>query len=78
MKTTEKYKRLASAKNILGDFATFNFSIVVLAAQVNRKIESDIEFTGHRDQVTCHVYSRKKGYKFLCQNDAKTPGFCFC
>ena len=39
-----------------------NFSIVLLAAQVNRKIESDIKFSGHRDQVTLHVYSRNKGY----------------
>ena len=27
-------------------FATFNFSIILLAAQVNRKIESDIKFGG--------------------------------
>ena len=33
-------------------FVTFNFVIVFLAAQVKRKIESDIEFSGHRDQVT--------------------------
>ena len=33
-------------------FATFNFVIVLLAAQVNRKIESNIEFSGRRDQVT--------------------------
>ena len=32
-------------------FATFKF-IVLSAAQVNRKIESDIEFSGRRDQVT--------------------------
>ena len=39
----------------------FNFSIIVLlVAQVNRKIESDIEF--NRIQVTSHVYSRNKGY----------------
>ena len=37
----------------------FNFSIVVLAAQINSKIESDI--SGRRDQVTWHVYSRNKG-----------------
>ena len=40
----------------------FNFSIVVLDAQVNCKIGSDIEFSGRRDQVTWHVYSRNKGY----------------
>ena len=33
-------------------FATFKFVIVLLAAQVHRKIESDIEFSGRRDQVT--------------------------
>ena len=43
----------------------FNFVIVLLAAQVNRKIESDIEFSRHRDQVTLHVYSRNKGYIFV-------------
>ena len=32
-------------------FATFKF-IVLLAAQVNLKIESDIEFSWHCDQVT--------------------------
>ena len=53
-------------------FATFKFSIVLLAAHVNRKIESDMEFSGRRDQVTLCVYSRSKG----CQNDGKTPG-CF-
>ena len=41
-------------------FATFNFSI---AAQVNRKIEGDIEFSERHDQVNqLHVYSRNKGY----------------
>ena len=32
-----EYKKLPSAKNILGDLATFNFSIVLLAAQVIAK-----------------------------------------
>ena len=41
-----EYKKLPSAKNILGIFAKLNFVIVLLAAQVNRKIESDIEFSG--------------------------------
>ena len=63
MKTTltlkRKYKKLPSAKNILGDFCYIQFFIVVLAAQVNRKIESDTEFCGHRDQVTLHVYKHK-------------------
>ena len=40
-------------RKIFGEFfATFKFFIVLLAAQVNRKIESDIEFSGLRDQVT--------------------------
>ena len=34
----------------------FNFSIVLLAAQVDRKIEYEIKFSGRRDQVTLHVY----------------------
>ena len=55
----------------------FNFSAVLLAAQVNRKIESDIEFSGHRDHVTLHVFLRNKGY--ICvKMMGKTPGFCFC
>ena len=41
-----------SEKKFWTIFATFNFVIVLLAAQVNRKIESDIEFSGRRDQVT--------------------------
>ena len=36
-------KKFASAKNI---FATFDFSIVLLAAQVNSKIESETVFCG--------------------------------
>ena len=43
-------------------FDTFNISIVLLAAQVNRKIESDFEFSGRRFQVTLPIYSRNKGY----------------
>ena len=46
MKTTSilnrEYKKLPS----------LNFVIVLLATQVNRKMESDIEFSGRRDQVT--------------------------
>ena len=56
MKTTlilnREYKKLPSTKNILGDFCHVQFVIVLLAAQVNRKIESDIELSGRRDQVT--------------------------
>ena len=33
-------------------FTTFQFLIVLLAAQVNRKIESDIKFSGPPVQVT--------------------------
>ena len=39
-------------KTFCGIFATFKFVIVLMAAQVNRKIESDIKFSGHCDQVT--------------------------
>ena len=46
-----EYKNLPSAKTFCKTFAAFNFVIVLLAA-VNHKIESDIEFSGHRDQVT--------------------------
>ena len=46
-------------------FATFKFSIVLLAAEVNRKIESNIEFSVRRDQVPLLVYSRNKGYIFV-------------
>ena len=57
----------------------FNFSIVLLAAQVNRKIKSVVEFSGHCYQVTLHVYSQVMKQRIhLCQNDGKTPGFCFC
>ena len=36
--------------------ATFNLSIVFLAAQVNRKIESDADLSGRYDQVFLSVY----------------------
>ena len=45
-------KKLPSAKTFCEIFATFNFVIVLLAIQVNRKIKSDIEFSSHLDQVT--------------------------
>ena len=63
-------------KTLLEIFATFNSSIVLLATQVNRKIESDIEFSGRCDQVTLRVYSETKYISVL--NDGKLPGFCFC
>ena len=56
LKTTlilnREYKSYHQRKTFWKIFATFNFVIVLLAAQVNRKIESDIEFSGRRDQVT--------------------------
>ena len=56
-----EYKKLPSAKNILGDFCYVQFFYCTfLAAEVNRKIESDIEFSGCRDQVTMRVYSQNK------------------
>ena len=51
-----EYQKLSSAKNILEIFAMFNFTIVLLAAQVNRKIESDVDFSGRRGQVSLRVY----------------------
>ena len=42
-------------------FATFKFVIVLLAAQVNRKVESDIEFSGHGGVFTLETV------KHLCQ-----------
>ena len=51
-------------------FATFKFVIVLLAAQVNRKIESDIKFSGR------HVNSQNS--EASVSNDGKIPGFCFC
>ena len=81
MKTTlilnREYKKLPSAKNILGDFCYVQFCYIVLsAAQVNRKIESDIEFSGRRDQVTRRVYSRNS--EASVSNDGKIPGIWFC
>ena len=53
-------------------FATFKFVIVLLAAQVNRKIESDIKFSGCRDQVTAVT-----AVKHLCQMMARYRVFVF-
>ena len=50
----------------------FNFVIVLLAAQVNRKIESDIEFSGRCDQVTAACSEAS------VSNDGKILVFCFC
>ena len=56
MKTTlilsRKYKVTFSEKHFGRFLLRSNFVIVLLAAQVNRKIESDIEFSRCRDQVT--------------------------
>ena len=69
MKTTlilnREYKKLRSAQTIWESFAAFNFVILLLAAQINRKIESDIEFSGRRDQV----YSRNS--EASVSNDGK-------
>ena len=46
-----EYKKLPSAKTFWEIFAKLNF-VIVLLAPVNRKIESNIEFSGPRDQVT--------------------------
>ena len=48
-----EYKKVTIREKHFGRFfATFNFVIVLLVAQVNSKNESDIEFSGRRDQVT--------------------------
>ena len=73
MKTTlilnREYKK---RQTFWESFATFNFVILLLAAQINRKIESDIEFSGRRGEV----YSRNS--EASVSNDRKIPGFCFC
>ena len=46
------YESYHQRKTFWEIFATFNFVLVILAAQVNRKIESDFAFSGRRDQVT--------------------------
>ena len=68
MKTTlilnHEYKKLPSAKNILGDFSCF-VVIVLLAAPT----KSHIEFSGRSDQVTAAcLYSRNSEASVL--NDA--------
>ena len=51
------------SENYFGKFLLCSvFLLALLAAQVNRKIESDIKFSGCRDQVTSGVYSRNQGY----------------
>ena len=81
MKTTlilnREYKKLPSAKTFWEIFPTFNFVTVLLAAQVNRKIESDLEFSGRHDQLLPRcVYLRN--CEASVSNDGKIPGFCFC
>ena len=81
MKTTyifnREYKRLPSAKSILGDFCDVQFFfIVLLAAQVNRKIESDTEYGERHDQVTAVCYARNS--EASVSNDGKIPDFRFC
>ena len=49
---TANIKSYHQRKTFWEIFATFNFVIVLLDSQVNRKIESDIEFSGRRDQGT--------------------------
>ena len=76
MKTTlilnREYKKSRSTTNFWESFTTFNFVILLLAAQINRKIESDIEFNG----LPRYVYSRNS--EASVSNDGKIPGFCFC
>ena len=67
-----EYKKLRSATNILEIFATFNCVIVLLAAQINRKIESDIAGI-QRAKLPRHVYSPNS--EASVSNDGKIPGF---
>ena len=55
-------KSYHQGKTFAGIFAMLNFSVVLLAEQVNRIIESHVEFSGRRDHITLRVYSRNKGY----------------
>ena len=76
MKTTlilnHEYKKLPSAKNILGGFSCF--AVIVLLAQhrVNRTSNS----AGAVIKLPRHVYSQNS--EASVSNDAKIPGFCFC
>ena len=75
----QKYKVTISEKTFWEIFAAFNFSFVLLAAQVNRKIKSGIKFSGRCDQATCTFACLLMKQRIpLCQNDGKTLGFCFC
>ena len=56
-------------------FATFKFFIVLLAAQVNRKIESDIELSRRRDQVTAAFLLAKQWS--ICVKWWQDTGFLF-
>ena len=51
----------------------FNFVIVLLAAQVNRNIESDNKFSGCRDQVTTACLLVEQGS--ICQMMARYQVF---
>ena len=74
MKTTlilnHEYKKLPSAKNILGDFSCF--VVIVLLHRVNCTSNS----AGTVIKLPRHVYSRNS--EASVSNDGKIPGFCFC
>ena len=73
MKTTLILNREYKKRQTLWEsFPTFNFVILLLVAQINRKIDCDIEFSERRDQV----YLRNS--EASMSNDGKIPGFCFC
>ena len=76
MKTTlilnHEYKKLPSAKNILGGFSCFVVIELLAQHRVNRTSNS----AGAVNKLPRHVYLRNG--KASVSNDAKIPGFCFC
>ena len=72
---TANMKSYNQRKTFCEIFATFKFVIVLLAAQVNRKIESDIEFSRPCDQVTAECLLAKQWS--ICVKWWQDTGFLF-
>ena len=76
MKTTlilnHEYKKLPSAKNILGGFSCFVVIVLLPQHRVNRTSNS----AGAVIKLPRHVYSRNS--EASVSNNAKIRGFCFC
>ena len=47
-------------------FATFNFCVVLLAAQINCKIESDIDFSETKDTFCEKMTARRRVFVLFC------------